>query len=201
MKGIGVHPAIAYTASVIDNMPEKTGKSIEEWVALTLKSGAATEKERIAWLQATHRLGATTAGVIAVRSLGRNRWETDPQAYLQEAPRMVDAMYSGQKAHLRPLSDALLEAALQLGDDVRCCPCRTILPLYRRHVIAQIKPATLTRIDLGFALGDTPAAGRLRSTGGFEKKDRITHRIPITTATDIDDEVRGWLRRAYERDA
>ena len=83
----------------------------------------------------------------------------------------------------------------------KACPCSTIVPLYRNHVFAQIKPTTQTRIDMGFALGDLKATGRLIDTGGFAKKDRITHRIPITSAADIDDEVKHWLRVAYDRDA
>jgi hypothetical protein len=54
---------------------------------------------------------------------------------------------------------------------------------------------------MGFALGDLPAGGRLIDTGGFAKKDRITHRIAITSLDDIDDEVKHWLKVAYDRDA
>ena len=75
------------------------------------------------------------------------------------------------------------------------------VPLYRNHVFAQIKPATNTRIDFGYALGDTKATGRLIDTGGFKKKDRITHRIPISSLEEIDAEVKKWLRIAYDRDA
>ena len=39
----------------------------------------------------------------------------------------------------------------------------------------------LTRIDFGLALGATKAFGRMMDTGGFAKKDRITHRFEITT--------------------
>jgi hypothetical protein len=48
---------------------------------------------------------------------------------------------------------------------------------------------------------DMKPAGRLIDTGGFAKKDRITHRIPITSLDDIDDEVKHWLKIAYDRDA
>jgi hypothetical protein len=91
-------------------------------------------------------------------------------------------------------------SVLGVGKDVKACPCKTMVPLYRNHVFAQIKPTTRTRIDLGFALGPTRAKGRLLDTGGFAKKDRITHRIAISGLEDIDDEVKGWLKTAYEMD-
>ncbi|HKV10286.1 MAG TPA: DUF5655 domain-containing protein, partial [Thermoanaerobaculia bacterium] len=97
--------------------------------------------------------------------------------------------------------DELLKLALSVGPDVKACPGKTIVPLYRNHVFAQIKPATKNRIDLGFALKDTPATGRLIDTGGFAKKDRITHRIPVGSLADLDDEVRRWLKTAYDLDA
>jgi hypothetical protein len=45
------------------------------------------------------------------------------------------------------------------------------------------------------------AKGSLIDTGGFAKKDRITHRIPISSLEDINDEVKHWLKEAYDRDA
>jgi hypothetical protein len=74
------------------------------------------------------------------------------------------------------------------------------VPLYRQHVFAQLKPTTRTRLDVGLALRDLPVPERLIDTGGFAKRDRITRRIPITTAAEIDDEVRCWLRAAYDLD-
>ena len=123
--------------------------------------------------------------------------DADPAAYLRAAPGMVDAMYAARPA-LRPLHDALEELALALGPDIRLCPGQTIVPVYRTHVIAQIKPATRTRIDFGLALGALKGKGRLLETGGYAKKDRITHRIAVASLADLDDELRQWLRRAYE---
>ena len=37
--------------------------------------------------------------------------------------------------------------------------------------------------------------------GRFAKKDRITHRIPISSKADIDKEVERWLKVAYDEDA
>ena len=115
-------------------------------------------------------------------------------------------MYAGTKAGLRPIHDRLIALGRSLGKDVRICPCQTIVPLYREHVFAQIKPGTRTRIDFGLALAPLIKAkeklpARLIDTGGFKKKDRITHRIAIESIDDIDKEVERWAKRAYALDA
>jgi hypothetical protein len=175
-------------------LPKKTGKTLEEWVRLLQRSGPATEKERREWLKREHNIGTNYATFIAERSVGRNSAEEyeDPEA-------LVEAMFAGKES-LRPIYERLLRLGKSLGKDVKACPCKTIVPLYRKHVFAQLKPSSKTRIDLGFALKDTPVSGRLIDTGGFAKKDRITHRIPIASEADIDDEVKRWLRKAYEMD-
>jgi hypothetical protein len=152
-------------------------------------------------LKTQHGLGTNSAWWLAERADGKGTETSDPDSYLEAAEGYVEKMFSGGKAGLRPIYDALLKTGLKLGKEVKACPCQTIVPLYRKHVFAQIKPTTQTRIDLGFALGDMKPKGRLIDTGGFAKKDRITHRIPISTLEDIDDEVKRWLQVAYERDA
>lgn len=185
----------------VATLPEKTGKSLEQWVALVKKSGPRTERERQEWLKTKHNLGTNAATWIAERAEGKGLENSDPATYLEAAERYVAEMFSGSKVALRPLYDGLLQLGLKQGKDVKACPCRTMVPLYRNHVFAQIKPTTRTRIDFGFALQDTKATGRLIDTGGYAKKDRITHRIPITSINDIDDEVKRWLKAAYELDA
>jgi hypothetical protein len=140
--------------------------------------------------------------IYSVHPAVKRGWaEGDPDVYLEWAERDVEKMFSGGKTKLRPLYDKLLKLGLKIGKEAKACPCSTIVPLYRNHVFAQIKPTTQTRIDMGFALGDMKPTGRLIDTGGFAKKDRITHRIPITSMADIDDEVKHWLKVAYDRDA
>jgi hypothetical protein len=41
----------------------------------------------------------------------------------------------------------------------------------------------------------------LLDTGGRAKKNRITHKVGLTSLADIDLQVKRWLREAYERDA
>jgi hypothetical protein len=196
-----VHPGVEMTRNWVDSLKEKTGRTLEEWIALIDASGPPTEKDRCDWLKTEHKLGTNAAGWLAARCEEMGKEDEDPESYLVAASEWVDAMFSGKKAGLRPVYDALLKVGRALGDDVKVCPCRTIVPLYRRHVFAQIKPTTNTRIDFGLAVGDLKAAGRLIDTGGFAKKDRITHRIPITRIEEIDGEFLRWLRTAYDRDS
>ena len=202
MKSIySVHPGVLMTQKWIGELKQKTGRSLEEWLKYIEKSGPKDETERRTWLKDEHRLGTNTAWWLAERSVGKGEETGDPDLYLQQAERDVDKMFSGKKAGLRPIYDALLKLGLKTGKEAKACPCSTIVPLYRNHVFAQIKPTTQTRIDMGFALGETKPTGRLIDTGGFAKKDRITHRIPITSLDEIDDEVKHWLKVAYDRDA
>jgi len=194
-----VHPGVVMVQKAIQDLPAKTGRSLEEWVKLIKKSGPKTEKERREWLKSEHRLGTNYAGWLAERAEGKGE-DGDPVAYLRAAEGYVEKMFAGPKQSLRPIYDSLLKLGLNVGKDVKACPCQTIVPLYRNHVFAQIKPTTQTRIDIGFALKDMKATGRLIDTGGFAKKDRITHRIPITSVRDIDDEVKHWLKVAYDLD-
>jgi hypothetical protein len=192
-----LHPAFKMEAAAIKNLQARTGKTIEEWAALIARTGPATLTQRRTWLESAHGLGRGTAWWLASAVSGEG-WGMaatyDPEAH-------VEALFAGSKAGLRPLYEKLLKMGFALGKDVKACPCKTFVPLYREHCIAQIKPATRTRIDFGLALADTPFSARLLDTGGRAKKDRITHRVAIEKADDIDAEVTRWMKKAYQLDA
>jgi Domain of unknown function (DUF5655)/Domain of unknown function (DUF4287) len=195
-----VHPGVVMVQKWMKELPEKTGRSVEEWIALVQKSGPPTEKERREWLKKEYKLGTNTAWWIAERADGKGTEEDSPEAYLKTAEAWVEAQYSGPRAALRPIYDELLKLGFSLGKDVKASPCKTMVPFYRNHVFAQIKPSTNTRIDLGFALDNLKTPKRLIDTGGFAKKDRITRRIEVKSKADIDDELKRWLKKAYEMD-
>jgi hypothetical protein len=196
----GVHPGVAMIQNAIAGLPEKTGRSLHEWIALIEARGPKSEAARREWLKTEHDLGTNYAKWLAERADGKGELG-DPDEYLEAAERYVEEMFTGGRARLRPIYDALLKVGLSTGKDVKACPCKTIVPLYRNHVFAQIKPTTRTRIDFGLALGATKTPKRLIDTGGFKKGDRITHRIEITSPADIDTDLKRWLKKAYELDA
>ncbi len=198
-----VHPGVAMAQKWIAELKSKTGRPLEEWLALVKKEGPQDEKSRREWLKSKHKLGTNSAWWIAERAEGKGDEEDSPEAYLRTAVKYVEEQYVGPKGKLRAIYEELLTLGKSLGNDVKACPCKTIVPLYRQHVFAQIKPTTNTRIDLGLALthykGKLPK--RLIDTGGLAKKDRITHRIEVTAAEQINGEVKKWLKTAYDLDA
>ena len=122
------------------------------------------------------------------------------QEYLAEIPQMVEGQFAGPKAELRPLYEQLLAVCLAAGKEAKAVPAKTQVAIYRKHVIANIKIATKTRIDFGLSLGNMKTPARLKDTGGYQKKDRITRRIEITSQDDIDADLKKWLKTAYDLD-
>src|SRR5438876_1094265 len=114
----GVHPGVTMIQNAIASLPQKTGRSLDEWIALI--------KE--------HGLGTNYAGWLAERAEGKGE-DGDPDTYLEVAERYVEEMFAGGKAGLRQTYDALLKVGLAAGTDVKACPCKTIVPIYRHHVI------------------------------------------------------------------
>lgn len=195
-----VHPAVRHAQAMADNLAKTTGRSLPEWLKLVAQHKLADAKAIRQWLKEQHGLGLSSCMLIADAAV-QGPESLSAEAYLRAAPGYVDALFAGPKAALRPLYEDLLGIALALGGDVQISPCRSFVPLYREHVFAQLKPSTRSRLDLGLALGALKAKGRLIDTGGYAKKDRITHRIAVESAADIDAETREWLARAYALDA
>jgi len=197
-----VHPGVAMVQKWIAELKAKTGRSLEEWMAFVKKEGPKDEKSQREWLKIQHRLGTNAAWWIAARVAGKESEEDSPEKYLAAAPEYVEKQYSGKKGMLRPIYDELLRLGKSVAADVKACPCLTMVPLYRNHVFAQIKPTANTRVDFGLSLthykGKLPK--RLVDTGGRAKKDRITHRIEISDVKQIDDDVKKWLKTAYDLD-
>ncbi len=196
-----IHPSVPYQQAIVANMAEKTGKSLDEWLSELEQQKIAELKPALAWLKQHGKLGATTAGIIA-KTLVNGKADHQPDAYLAKAPQLVEAMYSGKKASLVPIHNALIELVQDLGM-VKISPCKTIVPCYRNHVFAEIKPATQKRVDLGLALKgcNLEIPPQVVDTGGLAKGDRITHRIPLTSPEQVGSNVEKWLKIAWNLDA
>lgn len=176
-------------AAVAKKIQENTGYSIDEWKEKIRIEKFLTQQEIISWLKTKYRLGENTAWYLS----------SSIEQYKKTSEQKVEELFSGKKIKLRGLYNRLMEEAMLLGRDVTAEVAKTLVSIRRKYVIAQIKP-NMSRIDFGLALGSNPFTDRLLDTGGYSKKDRITHYVPLHNIKDFDEEVIGWLRKAYERD-
>lgn len=196
-----IHPGVAIVKKWTDELPAKTGRTLDEWAEFVRAHAPEDRKERIAWLKEKHGLGSNTAGWVADYTTDKATWDGDPKVYLKQAEAYVDAMFVKGKEWQRPVFEAVIAEVRKLGADVKVCPCKTMVPFYRRREFAHVKPATKTRLELGLALPGVPYTGRLKANPRADDKDRHHHLIELTGVPDVDAEVRKWLRAAYDADA
>lgn len=183
---------------MIANLPEKTGRSIEEWMAVLRPHEGRKHGELMKVLKGEHGVSHGFANLIVhtFRAGGRvPAASATPPAAGADAPDPVDAPYVGREA-LLPIRDALLAFVADLGDEVELAPKKSYLSLRRAVQFALIQPSTRTRLDLGIKLRDREPGGRLEAAGSWNAM--VTHRVRLTDPGQVDDEVREWLRDAFD---
>ena len=107
---------------------------------------------------------------------------------------VLDEIYAGPKAALRPIHDRLM-AAIETFGPFEVAPKKGYVSLRRRKQFAMIGPATLTQVEVGLNMKDVPAAGRLKAVpaGGM-----CQYKVRLADAREVDAELVAWLRRAYD---
>jgi hypothetical protein len=124
----------------------------------------------------------------------------DDEASYANPEGFVDALYSGPHAGLRPLHERVVDAAIACGDDVIPTSCKTMVPIYRKHVFAELRPVD-GAVEVSLALGEVPAKGRLLPPDGRQPGDRLTHRVLLRREAEVDAEFGRWLAAAYANGA
>lgn len=172
----------------IKNIEQSTGKTYAQWLALARKQGGK-HGEIVKFLKEKHGLTHGNANRIALDALAAPA-PTSASADVDPA----DAWFEGKKSALRPIYDAVAQAARGFGDDVEFSPKKTYMSLRRKKQFGSIGPATAARVDIGITLKGVKPTARLNadSTGMY------THRVAVTDIKEIDKELLGWLKRAYD---
>jgi len=172
--------------TMINNMPEKTGKSLEEWKKVLAKQSFTKHSEAVKYLKTEHGVTHGFANTIVSLSQNENKSEED----------LVSSQYSGKEA-LLPIYDKLLSSITKFGSDIKIVPKKTSVSIIRKRQFVLIKPATKTRIDLGLKIKEQDPIGKLENSGPFGTM--CTHRIKLESPKDIDKEVIKWMKTAYEQ--
>ncbi len=176
--------------SMIANLEEKTGKGLDEWLKIAASTGKAKHGEILAILKGEHGLTHGYANFVARRFLqAKNDEPTSGDA-------LVDALFAGSKGVLRPLYERVIASASRLGDDVEVDPKKSYVSLRRKKQFALVQPSTAKRLDLGLNLKGVEPRGKLEASGSFNAM--CSHRVRLESAGDLDAEVEGWLKRAYD---
>lgn len=174
--------------AMIANLKSKTGKTLPQWIAVAKKSGAARHGEIVKMLKTDHGMTHGFANLVAHKTL-----KSDAGS-IAETTDLVAAQYAGNKAELKPIYDALIEAAKRCGA-IEIAPKKAYVSLRRSKQFAIIQPSTRTRVDLGLNLTGEPAKGRLEKSGSFNAM--VSHRVRLETAADVDKDVKAWLKKAW----
>ena len=178
-------------AAIIRNLPEQTGRTIRRWAELVRsKAPAGSRKERIAWLQREHALGHSQASMIV-------DWVDRPEMFEEPDPATLVASMLKGKEPIHPILARLMSVIEELGGDVKMEPRQTYVAFSRVRQFAVLQPSTATRLDVGLVLPDAEETQRLRPAGTFGS-GRISHRVSLAHEDEIDAELTGWLRDAYD---
>lgn len=179
-------------AAVAASMKERTGRTLEEWVALVQASGIDPLDQNAVrrWLKTEHGVPQNSQRAIADAAARAAGWV--PPTLEQ----YIDEQYAGAKAGLRPIFERLRQIIEGFGDDVKVEGRATYTPFIRRRQFAAVAAATRTRIDVGLRYTDAPASGLLTPANA---PGQATHKLSITSESEIDDEVLRLLRAAYEQ--
>jgi hypothetical protein len=167
---------------------------LNEWTAIVKEIGLMKHTDMVAMLKSQYSMSHGSAHRIALKAR-----EADTASVVKAAEASsrdpVAELYSGKKAGLKSLHDALMTAITTFGDDIELAPKKGYVSLRHKKQFAMIQLTTATRIGLGLILKDVPTTERLEAAASFNAL--FTHRVRVNTI-DVDAQVVAWLKQAYD---
>jgi hypothetical protein len=176
--------------SVDTGLKAKTGRGLDEWVKTSRATGIGKHKALVDHLKSVEGLTHGYANSVALKTFG-----SDASAIGDDT--LMAAMFAGPKSELKPIYDRLVAIVRGFGNDVELAPKKGYVSLRRSKQFAILQPSTRDRFDLGLNLKGMEPTGRLEPSGSFNAM--VSHRVRLHTPDDIDGEIMGWLRNAYDR--
>jgi hypothetical protein len=170
------------------NIEQRTGKSLAALAKIVKGSGLEKHGEIRDLLKRDLGMGHGDANLLVHHVL------TPDAGDASSGVDVLDEIYAGPKAALRPIHDRLMAAIEKFGA-FEIAPKKGYVSLRRRKQFAMIGPATNTQVEVGLNMKDVPAAGRLKA----EPPGRMCqYKVRLAAAREVDAELVAWLRRAYD---
>ena len=177
----------------VKNIEESTGKKLAEWKKIVNDLGDLKHGEKVKILKEKHGLGHGNANTLV--HLAKD--DTGLSRSGAAADDLVSAQYSAGKEDLRPIYDKLVTEVQKFGNDVELSPKKTYVSLRRSKQFGLIQPSTKTRVDVGINLKGVDPQGKLEKSGSWNQM--VSHRVKLESAGDVNKELIGWLKMAYEQ--
>lgn len=174
---------------MIDNMKEKTGKKLDQWIAIIAREKFEKHGEIIKFLKSEHGMTHGYANLVALKYRRSDAGSSDPMD-------LIRGQYKG-KEDLFGLYERIVADLKTFAPEAEIAPKKAYVSLRRKKQFGLIQPSTKKRLDLGLVLKDTEPQGKLEKSGSFNSM--CTHRIRLETPSDIDADVMNWLREAYKQ--
>lgn len=177
----------------LKNIQTKTGKTLNQLYAILKKSGLAKHGEMRDLLKKDLGLGHGDANTV-VHFYMKSLEPATTQAGGDSPDAAIDAIYTGPKAHFRPIHDKLMTAINKLGE-FEIAPKKGYVSLRRKKQFVMLGPATNTRFEVGLNMKGLKATSRLLAmpTGGM-----CQYKVNLTDAKEVDKELMDWIKQAYE---
>ena len=175
--------------SYLDNIKAKTGLAPADFRKLAREKGLTKAGEVVAWLKADYGLGYGHAGAIWLVIGHADDVKASPTDKL-------DKLFAGQKAQWRKPYAALEAKVRRFGADVEVAPNMTYINLIRGTKKFGIVQVAGERLDVGLKLKGVAPTDRFEAAGAWNAM--VTHRARITDPKQIDKELLGWLKQAYD---
>ena len=180
-------------ATQLANIEKRTGKSITELSALVRESGLTKHGELVAMLKSTLGMGHGDANTLVHTALKSDGQSAASAAGLS-AEQVLDGLYVGPKAALRPVHDRLLTELRAFGPFEEA-PKKGYVSYRRKKQFAMIGPATNTRVEVGLNMKDVAPTERLQA---LPPGQMCSHKVRLGEASEVDAELLGWIRTAYD---
>jgi Domain of unknown function (DUF5655)/Domain of unknown function (DUF4287) len=181
------------TETQLKNIQTRAGRTLDELCALLGTSGLTKHGEIRDLLKRDLGLGYGDANALAGAFL-ESAGQGTAQAAGATSADMLNHLYAGAKADLRPIHEKLMVAIADLGP-FEIAPKKGYVSLRRKKQFATVGPATKTRVDVGLNVKGVQATERLTAlpAGG-----RCQYRVSLTEAKEVDRDLMAWIGRAYE---
>ena len=175
----------------IKNIETRTGKSLESLTDLVKKSGLTKHSEIRDMLKRELGLGYGDANALAHATMQSDG--TRAAAGLS-SDEVLDGIYAGPKAALRPIHDALMAAIARFGE-FETVPKKGYVSLRRKKQFAMLGPGASTRVDVGLNMKSVDATARLAEmpSGGM-----CNYKVKLTDVAEVDAELIAWIKQEYE---